>query len=193
MTNINLINNYIDPNVFNNINPNTGFAILRMSVDKNQPELLNKYNAYVRQHNETVQNSQFPNSGFDLFFPKSQSFTGMKAEFASMGVKCDMRIYDSIMNQWKPTGFYMYPRSSMSKTPLMLANHTGIIDSGYRGELIGAFRHLSQTSPPYEVEQGTRLLQICAPDLRPILVYLVDETELEVTERGAGGFGSTGI
>ena len=47
-------------------------------------------------------------------------------------------------------------------------------------------------SIPYMVEQYSRLTQICAPDLRPILVKLVDETFFEETERGSGGFGSTG-
>ena len=37
------------------------------------------------------------------------------------------------------TGYYMYPRSSLSKTKLRLANSVGIIDSGYRGNLIGMF------------------------------------------------------
>ena len=75
--------------------------------------------------------------------------------------------------------------------PLMLANNTGIIDSGYRGDLIGAFRNLG--GEPYDVQQHARLLQICAPDLRPIVVRLVNETFFEETSRKAGGFGSTGI
>ena len=89
-----------------------------------------------------------------------------------------------------PVGYYSYPRSSISKTPLLLANSVGIIDSGYRGQIIGAFRNLS--IEPYKVEQYTRLLQICAPDLRPFTVELVDNTFFEETLRGEGGFGSTG-
>ena len=108
-----------------------------------------------------------------------------------MGVRSEMRMYNSFLNEWKTTGYYMYPRSSISKTPLMLANNTGIIDSGYRGELIGAFRNLS--GEPYNVEQHTRLLQICAPDLRPIVVKLVKESFFEETSRQSGGFGSTGL
>ena len=93
----------------------------------------------------------------------------------------------------KTTGFYMYPRSSISKSPLMLANHTGIIDSGYRGVLMGAFRTLEiQQTTQYTVEKHTRLLQVCAPTLSPFSVELVDETQLSTTSRGEGGFGSTG-
>ena len=84
----------------------------------------------------------------------------------------------------------MFPRSSISKTPLMLANHTGIIDAGYRGSLIGAFRNVS--GEDFQVEKHTRLLQVCHPSLCPIIVELVDESELSTTARGEGGFGSTG-
>ena len=71
----------------------------------------------------------------------------------------------------------------------MLANHVGIIDSGYRGDLIGAFRCLDNE---YNVESNTRLLQICHPSLCPVYVVIVPENELSNTERGSGGFGSTG-
>ena len=71
----------------------------------------------------------------------------------------------------------------------MLANSVGIIDSGYRGPIIGAFRNISNQQERYVVEKNTRLLQICEPDLRPILVQLVDSSFFETTERGEGGFG----
>jgi dUTP pyrophosphatase len=73
----------------------------------------------------------------------------------------------------------------------MLANHTGIIDAGYRGYLIGAFRNLY--ADPYKVEKHTRLLQVCHPTLCPIHVVLVNEEDLSTTARGEGGFGSTGL
>jgi dUTPase len=77
----------------------------------------------------------------------------------------------------------------------MVANHTGIIDSGYRGALIGAFRWLKSVTSKdthYVVPQYTRLLQVCHPTLCPIFVVLVKEDELSSTERSEGGFGSTG-
>ena len=91
----------------------------------------------------------------------------------------------------------VFPRSSMSKTPLMLANHIGIIDAGYRGSLMGAFRCLKIPEGhtclhAYNVEKHTRLLQICHPSLCPVYVELMDESRLSVTSRGSGGFGSTG-
>lgn len=165
-------------------------AILYLSVKDDM--LHYKYQPAIVQHNLDVLNNDYPNSGFDLFFPENTKITNVApTSMVSMGVRSEMRMYNSFLNEWKTTGYYMYPRSSISKTPLMLANNTGIIDSGYRGELIGAFRNLS--GEPYNVEQHTRLLQICAPDLRPIVVKLVKESFFEETSRQAGGFGSTGL
>jgi dUTP pyrophosphatase len=101
------------------------------------------------------------------------------------------------------TGFYMYPRSSLSKTRLRLANSVGIIDSGYRGNLIGMFdvvnienENINEINGgDYFAKVNDRLVQICAPGLIPILVEIVEnEYELgnETSERGSGGFGSSG-
>lgn len=48
-----------------------------------------------------------------------------------------MRLFDKETKLWKPTGYYLYPRSSISKTPLMIANKTCIIDPGYRDNISG--------------------------------------------------------
>ena len=99
-----------------------------------------------------------------------------------------------------PSGYYMYPRSSISKTPLRLANSVGIIDSGYRGDLMAKVDNIngfscdsdSGDSVDYVVSQHSRLFQVCAPDLSPFAsVEIVDS--LDDTTRGAGGFGSTGV
>jgi len=88
------------------------------------------------------------------------------------------------------TGYYMYPRSSLSKTKLRLANSTGIIDAGYRGHLIGMF----DIDTDYIGCTYDRYLQICAPGLVPIIIEIVESMDElgDETERGKGGFGSTG-
>ena len=95
-----------------------------------------------------------------------------------------------LTNKSYNTGYYIYPRSSLSKTNLRLANSTGIIDAGYRGHIIGVFDVLAET----QILNHERLVQICAPGLVPIVVSLVDQLEDlgEQTQRGTGGFGSTG-
>ena len=102
-------------------------------------------------------------------------------------------------------GFYLYPRSSISKTRMRLANSVGIIDAGYRGDLIAAVDSIGvfgstdiwqiwkDTLSP--IKKYDRYFQVCAPDLSPFLVHIV-ETEQELgnpTTRGSGGFGSTGV
>ncbi len=154
-------------------------VVLKMAV---RPELVDLYQHHVQKHNASILTDPFPNCGFDLFVPAAHDID-QEVAFISMGVQCEM------VDKNGPTAFYLYPRSSISKTPLMLANHVGIIDSGYRGFLIGAFRNLSSST--HVVEKETRLLQVCHPSLRPIHVVLVDESELSTTTRGSGGFGST--
>lgn len=170
-------------------NISTSHAVLYIYIENN--ELAQVYENAIQAHNMSIMNDAYPNAGFDLFFPDTFMFSGIQSTMASMDVKTEMKIYNTIENQWKSTGYYMYPRSSISKTPLMLANSAGIIDSGYRGNLIGALRNLS--NDPYHVIKHTRLLQICAPDLRPIIVRMVSKSFFEETSRREGGFGSTGL
>lgn len=84
--------------------------------------------------------------------------------------------------------YFLMPRSSISKTPLRLANCIGLIDGGYRGELMAMCDNIK--SEPYTAEKGQRLFQIVACDCSPITYELVNE--LSETTRGSGGFGSTG-
>jgi len=158
--------------------------VLKIAVNHNKPELVELYKSHIQKHNTTIITDPFPNSGFDLFVPETTDVE-TDVKMISMDVKCEMLDKDGYS-----TPYYMYPRSSLSKTPLMLANHVGIIDSGYRGFLIGAFRNLSIA--PFTIEKYNRLLQVCHPSLCPIHVVMVDETELSTTSRGEGGFGSSG-
>ena len=174
------------------LSSNTAYAKLYISINDNDQNLHQMYTKSIENHNNAVLNNPYPNAGFDIFFPEECVFDSSNSKFVSMGIKCEMSIFDNSTGNWKPTGYYSYPRSSISKTSLMLANGTGIIDSGYRGPIIGAFRNISNQQERYVVEQNARLLQLCAPDLRPIVVELVNESFFETTERGEGGFGSTG-
>ena len=174
---------------------NIAFAVLYISTPNE--ELRNKYIAVADAHNAALSQNSTPDSGVDLYVPTDVSFnTHYDTTFIDMQVNTRMTYYVGPGPSPRNTGFCMYPRSSMSKTPLMLANHTGIIDSGYRGNLIGAFRWLPvNDDPSYTVAKDTRLVQICHPTLCPVFVKVVsDVTEFELpTIRGTGGFGSTGI
>lgn len=87
-------------------------------------------------------------------------------------------------------GYWLLPRSSLSKTPLRLANSVGLIDSGYTGELIAMVDNVS--AEPYVVPSSARLFQIAQASLKPFAKVIVVES-LGETYRGNGGFGSTGF
>ena len=168
-------------------NQNRNYSVLKIAVNPNNQELIDIYTNASKTHNDSMFSDKFPNSGFDLFVPETTTLLGnLKVNMISMDVKCEM-----LDSNERPCGFYMYPRSSISKTPIILANSVGIIDSGYRGNLIGAFKTLD--SQPYTIDKYTRLLQITNANLSPIFVKMVSESELSNTERGTGGFGSTGV
>ena len=105
-----------------------------------------------------------------------------------LGVKCTA--YD--ITNGNNISYYLYPRSSISKTVFRMANSVGIIDSGYRGNIMCMLDKISTEGA--KIEKHARYFQICSPTLSPIKVVLVDSVEeLGVTRRGSGGFGSTGI
>ena len=87
------------------------------------------------------------------------------------------------------SAFMVVPRSSLSKTNFRLANSIGIIDKDYRGEL-KAVCDYNDIATAYYTNHGDRMFQMVAFDGKPIEWEVV--TELNETERGDGGFGSTG-
>ena len=101
-----------------------------------------------------------------------------------------------------PEGYVglLFPRSSISKKSLSLANSVGVIDSGYRGEICFRFKYdpssLNITTWSKESEQnafykkGERIGQLIIIPYPQVQFQVVEE--LNDTERGQGGFGSTG-
>jgi dUTP pyrophosphatase len=161
---------------------------LKIYVD-NDNDLKEYYKKAVKDHNNKRINQEFVDAGFDLLVPPTNVYKFTKNTVN----KIDFRIKCSATLNNMPTGFYLYPRSSIIKTPLRLANSVGIIDSGYRGNIIGAFDYLESINE-YSLNPYDRLLQICSPTLCAIDVELVDTIEElgSKTDRGINGFGSTG-
>lgn len=98
--------------------------------------------------------------------------------------------YDTGIRVTPPFGYYfdLVPRSSISKTGYILANSIGVIDRTYTGSIKVPLIKIDKSMP--DIELPSRLVQII---LRPIIhckINIVDE--LNETERGEGGFGSTG-
>ena len=88
-----------------------------------------------------------------------------------------------------PEGYVglLFPRSSVYKTSLNLSNSVGVIDSGYRGEIMFKYRYLEE-GMVYDVKDRVgQLLILPYPSIE-----LEEAQELSSTERGEGGYGSTG-
>lgn len=83
--------------------------------------------------------------------------------------------------------FKLYVRSSVGANGLMLANNVGVIDSDYRGELFACV--LNASKDEFIIEHGQRIVQGI---ITPCPQAIVNCSEVNVTERGEGGFGSTG-
>lgn len=172
------------------------------------PELSGLKDVYVQaknKHNNAVSPvvsgaSATFDAGFDLICPGMISTSARETTKINHRIRCSMSRTNggtfggSQRSEEYSVGYYLYPRSSTgTKTPLRLANSVGIIDSGYRGDIIAAVDNWS--SNDYVVDTGHRIVQLCPPDLsHPLVVTLVETLEeLGETARGVGGFGSTGV
>ena len=118
-------------------------------------------------------------AGLDLFVINEQTINAGESTLIHLQISCEN-------TENKP--YLIMPRSSIAKTPLRLSNSIGLIDSGYRGEIMAAGDNIK--TEDYTVEPGQRLFQLVAMDGASIHFELVDE--LSETTRGSGGFGSTG-
>jgi dUTP pyrophosphatase len=205
------LNGYQDMSLY--IFNNTGHdRIMYLNIYiENDDNLKNIYLEAAEKHNKKLfEDPHFFDAGFDLYLPRTETL-GLGTSFfkptinkkinkVDFKIKCSAKMHLS-NDTFFYTGFYLHPRSSLSKTPLRLANSTGIIDAGYRGPIIGMFDVLyKETDTRYDCDcdwyenANSRLLQICGPSLCPIFVRIVDTVEElgPSTLRGEGGFGSTG-
>ena len=118
------------------------------------------------------------------------SDAGMDLYAAEINESNDHHIwYDTQIAVEIPEGYVglIFPRSSISKLPLTLANSVGVIDSGYRGGIEVRFNKLHLNFPPYQV--GDRIAQLIVmpyPEFHPIWA-----DELSDSERGTSGYGSS--
>lgn len=132
--------------------------------------------------------NHYDDAGLDLYTVDDIVVPAHGMATLDFGIRC-MRIMQTQMGSVaSKCGYLLAPRSSISNTPLRMANSVGIIDAGYRGNIMAKVDNIS--GEDYTIKAGTRLFQICMPDLGPFSVQI--GAVAKNTERGAGGFGSTG-
>lgn len=121
---------------------------------------------------------------------------GMDLTAFSKKVENGLYVYGTGLAFEIPPGFVglVFPRSSISKKELTLANSVGVIDSGYRGEVCFKFRDVVRDDwdycDPFDYSVGDRIGQLIIMPYPQVEFEEVEE--LEDTERGDGGFGSSG-
>jgi dUTP pyrophosphatase len=122
-------------------------------------------------------------SGLDLFVVNDEVILAGETKLVDLGISCQL-----LNSKNKYFSYYMFARSSISKTPLRLANGVGLIDSNYLGNLKAALHNTGTTD--FTIKKGERYVQLARPDLGEVSFKLVEDLGRN-TSRGTGGFGST--
>lgn len=134
-------------------------------------------------------------AGLDLFITEDCTIHPNETVLVDLGIRCQSRSIDRCVWNWLRGNFYKYhsylllPRSSISKTPLVMKNSIGLIDAGYLGNIKAPFYNTS--SEPFKIKRGERYVQLVNSNLSPVSMEIVNEHRN--TTRGTGGFGSTGV
>jgi len=92
-----------------------------------------------------------------------------------------------------PNGFagFVQPKSGLAiNNGITLLNTPGLIDSGYRGEICAILINMDKNNA-YKIKKGSKICQLVIKKVEDAKLNYVDE--LDNTDRGSGGFGSTGI
>ena len=137
------------------------------------------FNAEVKQLYDNHGHFHDGDAGLDVYVINEQTIDPDETSLIHLQIACET-------SDGRP--YLLMPRSSIAKTPLRLCNSIGLIDGGYRGEIMAVVDNIKKQ--PYTIKPGQRLFQLVAMDGSPIHFTLVDK--LSESTRGEGGFGSTG-
>ena len=152
-----------------------------------EPEL----RKFFREHLETKHRPT--DSGFDILLPRQD----VKFNDNCLGQTVHTGIIVAAMTlDGRPAPCLLLPRSSITGTPLRLANSIGLIDMGYRGEVMAKCDCVDPYCKVYEIMECDRRFQLVQHNFLPWKrIHIVDsmhELPPAPDNRGSGGFGSTG-
>ena len=196
--------------------------LLKIFVPPELTTLREFYRIRIQEHNSNI-NNPYADSGFDLGLPRDYTLDKKFGNKVCLDVHASMwqnytygnndgydgnndgnngydgnngnNGYDGyIFGNNIPQAYYLYPRSSISKTPMRLSNSVGIIDKGYRGPITAMVDIIDSNIQEFNVYAIERYFQICHPLLNFFKVVMVDsKADLGITDRNESGFGSTGL
>ena len=141
--------------------------------------LIKPLNDLAREYYNNHNHFHKGDAGLDLYVLEDQTFKAGETAKIKLGISCE---------SMDGKGYFLFPRSSISKTPLRLANSIGLIDGGYRGEIMAVCDNIKDYD--FSISKGDRLFQLVSADLSEIEFKITDN--LSDSSRGKGGFGSTG-
>lgn len=176
----------IDLDFLDDINTLLSKLDKEINIDSNSTKDINEFDFSVKVkvkklHENAVipKYSKIGDAGMDLTITREIENTTFSVSYG-FGIAIEI-----------PKGYVglIFPRSSVRNTDLILSNCVGVIDSGYRGELQATFKKTSGLdSIKYKVgERGAQIIILPYPQ-----VSIIEADQLSDTQRGEGGFGSTG-
>ena len=155
-------------------------------------ELRAQYVAAATKYNE--RDIEERDSGFDVYCSEESYLALGDTVFLKFGIDAACAIKPGSVPYNR--AYWLMPRSSISKTPFVCANSLGLIDSGYRGALMGAIKMVVGEGLK-TISVGTRLFQVVSGSAKPWSKVVIVDSAADLpkpsSERGSGGFGSTGV
>lgn len=173
-----------------------------LNDDEGDLDTINDLNKLLGDLTKTVENQQNLSYHLEVGFMKLHSDAVIPSYAKPGDAGMDLTITEILSNNDKeityafglaveiPTGYVglIFPRSSVREKDLMLSNCVGVIDSGYRGELLATFKKIHKDDNFYKKgERAAQILILPYPKIQP-----VEKKELSKTARNDGGFGHTG-
>ena len=128
---------------------------------------------------------QDENIGYDLYFEKDFEIPSQSKQILTFGIQCEVKD-----EHQQNVAYFLVPRFSISKTNLLMVNSIGVIDASYRGEIMAVVYNYGPTS--HWVKRGERLFQLIPINHGMPFTSVQWVETLSSTQRGTGGFGSTG-
>jgi dUTP pyrophosphatase len=129
---------------------------MQIKLKVTNDELTNYYSQYKKSYDT--------DSGFDIVCPEDITIEPGSIETINFGIICNRTDSDE--------GYYLYPRSSLSKTSIRIIDNCVFKHSKFSGQLYTIVKNIKNKR--FQINKGDRLFQICAPDLKPFDVELVD-------------------
>lgn len=162
--------------------------------------------ARINSNKNILRPARIGDAGYDLIAASGPMIVGYEP-VKNFYSRIDYIEYDTDLVIAPEEGYHthIYPRSSLSNTNLILANHVATIDNAYRGTVKLRFKYYFQIDdlewfngrPLIEInekkiyQKGDKIAQLTF--MKTLTPELIVVDSFEKTERGEGGFGSTGV